>query len=180
MDWLDEILAQQGVMGQGNGLAPGLLGSVPMQQFGNSEQLAHLLGGARNGAAQMAAQSEQANAQAAQANRAANAQREAQDNATMQQAQQATEQQRQREQAAAKTLLSIGITAATGGLGGGATEAAAGGAGEAAAAAEGAKMLEAANTAAGFTPEALGISAVQATPNILNGVGWGTPLRKWF
>lgn len=176
MDW-EEILQNYG---QENSLAPDLLGSMaPMQQFGNSEQLAHLLGNSESGAANMAAQAKQYEAQAAQANNAFNAQREAQDNATMQQAQQAAEQQRQREQAAAGKLLSLGVSALTGGLGGG-TEAAAGGAGEAITAAEGAKMLNAAKTAAGFTPEALGISVTQATPDILNGIGWGTPLRKWF
>ena len=176
MDW-EEILQNYG---QENPLASGLLGSMaPMQQFGNSEQLAHLLGNAENGSANMAAQAKQYEAQAAQANNAFNAQREAQDNATMQQAQQAAEQQKQQDAAKMGKLLSLGLSFATGGLGGGA-EAAAGGAGEAAAAAEGAKMLDAAKTAAGFTPEALGISVAQATPDIMNGIGWGNQFRKWF
>ena len=105
------------------------MGSMePMQ----NQQLGKLLDRADNGAAQMAQQAEQANAQMAQASQAANAQREAFDNATMQQAQQAAEQQKAKQDALKGKLLSLGLSFALGGMGGGgeAAEATAGGAGE--------------------------------------------------
>ena len=106
------------------GLQPNLMGSMePMQ----NQQLGRLLDRADTGAADMARQAEQANAQMAQASQAANAQREAQDNATMQQAQQAAEQQKAKENAIKGKLLSLGLSFA---LGGGGEAAEAGGAGE--------------------------------------------------
>ena len=170
MDWLEEYMAQQNAPS----LMPGLLGETDNQQ----QQLAQLFNGADAGAQNMLAQSQQATNQAMQAKQAMNAQREAQENATMQQAQQAADAQKQKEKAAMGKLLSLGLTFATGGLGGGT---AANTAGSTAAEQVGTEMLDNALAAANFTPEALGINAIeQAAPNVLNGIGWGNPLKKWF
>ncbi len=113
------------------GLQPDLMGSMGSMEPMQNQQLGRLLDRADTGAADMAQQAEQANAQMAQASQAANAQREAQDNATMQQAQQAAEQQKAKESAIKGKLLSLGLSFALGGMGGGGEAAEAGGAGEA-------------------------------------------------
>ena len=139
-----------------NGLRTGLLG--------DPAQLAQSLG-------QYAQQAQQQAMQAGQ-------QHEAQMQQAAAMAEQAEAQRQAEEAKKRQQIMQIGMMIAGGGLGGG--EAAAGGAGSAAADEIGTEMLNDALATANFTPEALGIAVQQATPNIMNGIGWGQPLKRWF